>query len=142
MAGFNRVKGGDRGSIRYTISSLALAIGDLVDFSRTAGTVVKATASSTIESLAGVVQETTTSSDTSVLVQKIEEGDEYIINTTNNSNATHNYQRMLLTDENEMNNTGTDDTTDAAIFMQLSPVGATADKKIRGKFVTIQDRAA
>jgi len=47
-----------------------------------------------------------------------------------------------LTDENEMNNTGTDDTTDAAIFMQLSPVGATADKKIRGKFITIQDRAA
>ncbi len=142
MAGFNRAKGADRGFERLTISSLACVVGDLLTFDRSANTVIKATSSSTIEQLAGVCVEATTTSDTSVLVQKITEGDEYVVNTTNNSTTASNYERMVLTDENEVNNTGTDDTTDAAVFMQLSPVGAAADKKIRGRFVTIQDRAA
>jgi hypothetical protein len=142
MAGFSRVKGSDRGFQIYTISSLALAVGDLVAFDRANEVVVKATSSTTIEDVAGVVVEATTTADTEVLTQRVIDHDEYIVDVTNNSSADHNYHRMLLTDENEVNNTGTDDTTDAAVFMQLSPVGAASEKKIRGRFVTRQDRAA
>ena len=141
MAGFSRVKGSDRGFDRFDISSLALAIGDLVAFDRANNVVIKATSSTSIEDLAGVVVEATSTSDTSVLVQRIVDGDEYVVNTTNNSTAASNYERMVLTDENEVNNTGTDSTSDAAVFMQPSPVGAAGDKKIRGRFVTRQDRA-
>lgn len=142
MAGFNRVKGGDQGFTRRDISSLAFAVGDLAAYDRSNEVVVKATSSTTPEDLAGVVVEATTTADTSVLLQEIQDGDEYVVDVTNNSSTAHNYHRMVLTDENAVNNTGTDDTTDAAVFMQLYPVGAASDKKIRGRFVTRQDRAA
>ena len=103
--------------------------------------VILATSSSSAEDLAGVAVETIGTSATSVLVQRISEDDEYVVSTTNNSATTMNYERMVLTDENEVNNTGTDSTSDAAVFVQLYPVGAAADKKIRGRFVTKQDRA-
>ena len=142
MAGFRRVSGGDRGFHKFTISSITVVVGDLLAFDRTNEVVILATSSSSAEDLAGVAVEAATTSDTSVLVQRINQDDEYIVDTTNNSNSAHNYHRMVLTDENAANNTGTDSTSDAAVFMQLAPVGAAADKKIRGRFVvTGQDRA-
>ena len=142
MAGFNRVSGGDRGFQRFTISSITVAIGDLLAFDRANEVVILATSSSSAEDLAGVAVEAASSSDTSVLAQRINQDDEYVVASTNNSNTAHNYHRMVLTDENAVNNTGTDSTSDAAVFMQLSTVGAAADKKIRGRFVvTGQDRA-
>ena len=140
-AGFQRVRGTDRGFQRATTSSLAITAGDLLVYSRSAGTVIKATSSTSREDVAGVAVETITSSDTSVLMQRVSDHDEFVVNTTNNSNATHNYQRMVLTDENEVNNTGTDSTSDAAVVEQISPVGAAADKKILCRFVPMQDRA-
>lgn len=141
MAGFRRVSGGDRGFQTFTISSITVAIGDLLAFDRTNEVVILATSSSSAEDLAGVAVEARTSSDTTVLCQRITADDEYVVDSTNNSNSAHNYHRMVLTDENAVNNTGTDSTSDAAVFMQLAPVGAAADKKIRGRFVTTQDRA-
>lgn len=142
MAGFRRVSGGDRGFQRFTISSITVAVGDLLAFDRANNVVILATSSSSAEDLAGVAVEAATSSDTSVLAQRISADDEYIVDTTNNSTTASNYERMVLTDENAVNNTGTDSTSDAAVFMQLAPVGAAADKKIRGRFVvTGQDRA-
>lgn len=141
MAGFKRSKGENRGYDRFTISSVAFVVDDLAAFDRTNEVVIKATSSTSMEDVAGVVVEATTTADTSVLVQRPSEFDEFIVSTTNNSDAAHNYHRMVLTDENEVNNTGTDSTSDAAVFMQLGPVGAAADKKIRGRFVTRVDRA-
>lgn len=134
MAGFERISGEDRGFVVRTISSLALVVGDLVAFNRSAYKVVKATSSSQVYDLAGIVVEATTTSDTQVKLQRIMSGDVYKVDVTNNSDATHNYQRMLLTDENTVNNTGTDDTTDEAVFLQTGTVGATTDKKIIGEF--------
>ena len=71
----------------------------------------------------------------------MDENDEFVAPTTNNTAATMNYERMVLTDENEVNNTGTDSTSDAAYVMQLYPVGAASDKKIRCRLVQVQDRA-
>lgn len=139
---FDRKSGNDDGFIRLSISSLALAVGDLVTFDRSLGIVIKATSSSSVEDLAGVVVEATTTADTTVLCQKISNEDtEFVASTTNNSNSAHNYQRMVLTDQATVNNTGTDSTNDAAVVMQLYPVGVAADKKIRCRLVRIQDRA-
>uniref|UniRef100_A0A6H1ZYD3 Uncharacterized protein n=1 Tax=viral metagenome TaxID=1070528 RepID=A0A6H1ZYD3_9ZZZZ len=134
MAGFKRVKGADRGFIVRTISSLALVVGDLVAYSRSAYKVAKATNLSQVYDLAGIVVEATTTADTEVKLQRITPGDEYEVDVTNNSNATHNYQRMLLTDENAVNNTGTDNATDEAVFLQIGTVGTAANKKIVGEF--------
>ena len=142
MAGFQRARGTDAGFQRFTTSgSLAVTQGDLMAFDRANEVVVKATSSSSIEDLAGVAVETIASTETSVLLQRISPLDEYVVNTTNNSSTAHNYHRMVLTDENEVNNTGTDSTSDAAVVMLVAPVGAASDKKILARFVTVKDRA-
>lgn len=141
MAGFSRVSGSDRGFERVTISSITVAVGDLLMWDYENEVAILGTSACTPERVAGVAVESKTSSDTSVLVQKPTEFDEYIVDTTSNTATTDNYHRFALTDEDAIAN-GADDTADTGIFMQLSPVGAAADKKIRGRFVTRQDRAA
>lgn len=141
MAGFKRVSGNDSGFQRFVISNLACAIGDLLVFDRSANTVVKATSSSSLEDIAGVCVEATTTADISVLAQRATVNDEFVVDTTNNTTTASNYERMVLTDEHTINNTGTDSTSDSAVFMQLSPVGAASAKQIRGRFNLIVDRA-
>lgn len=139
---FKRRKGSDKGfSEPRTVSSLTAAINTIADYDRTNEVLIAATSSSTPESIAGVFVKAVTSSDTEAQVQEIVDGDEYIADTVNNSNANHNYHRMVLTDAATVNNTGTDDTTDNAVIMQLAPVGAASEKKILCRFVRVQDRA-
>ena len=141
---FRRVKGGDKGfSEPRTTSSLTGSVGELVDYDRSSEVLAEATASSTPETLAGVLVAAVASADTTAQVQEICDGDEYIADTTNNSAAADNYHRMILTDSLTVNNeVAGDNTTDNAVFMQIAPVGAAADKKILGRFVRVQDRAA
>lgn len=131
---FERKNGGDQGFIERTLSSLALVVGDLVTYNRSAYKVQKATVASEASDLAGIVKEATTTASTIVKLQTITPWDEYIVDTTNESNVAHNYQRMLLTNENTVNNTGTDNATDEAVFIQIGVVGAAANKKIVGRF--------
>lgn len=139
MAGFKRIEGSDRGNVRRKVVSLALAVGDLVAYDRSAYKVVKATSSTSVEDVAGVVVEATTTASTEVLLQRILPGDVYEVETANAGDATHNYQRMVLTDENTVNNTGTDSTADGAVFMQT---GIKTGSNIVGEFVVSgQDRA-
>lgn len=138
---FSRKSGTDRGFHRYSTSSLAIAIGDLLVFDHSNAVVIKATSSTSLEDVIGVCVEAIASTDTSVLVQEISPADTYVVNTTNNSNASHNYQRMVLTDQATVNNTGSDSTSDSAYVIQLSPVGAAADKKILVRFNLLMDRA-
>jgi len=133
---FKRVKGSDRGMIKRVISSTAFSVGDLLQYSRTAGTVVIADANVEIDNLAGIVAEATTTADTYVLLQRIMPGDVYQTGTVNNSSASHNYQRMIWGAGHTANNTGTDVVGDTGIFMQTGVIGATGDKLIVGEFVT------
>ncbi len=64
-----RTKGSDRGTIKYAISSVALAAKSIIDYDRSNAVVVAATSSSTIESVAGVTTVATTTADTEVLCQ-------------------------------------------------------------------------
>lgn len=138
---FKRVKGGDDGFESVDISSITVTAGDLLAYDRSNNVAILATNSSSVEDLVGVAVEDKTTSDTSVLVQKIQKNDEYLVDTTNNSTEDSNYERMVLTDEATVNNTGTDSASDAAVFMQLRTIDSASDKKIVGRFVTVQDRA-
>jgi len=138
---FKRVKGSDKGfSEPRTVSSLTAVINELLDYDRANEVLIAATSSSTIESLAGVSVKAIASGDTTAQVQEIVDGDEYVVDTTNNSDSAHNYHRMVLTDSTTVNNTGTDSTADTAVFMQVAPIGAASEKKIIGRFVRVQDR--
>lgn len=138
---FSRIKGSDRGFERFPISSITVAIGDVLMYDYGNEVVILATSACTPERLAGVAVEAATTSDTFVLAQKIVAEDEYIADTQNNSASTDNYHRQALQDEDQVNN-GADQTDDTGVFMQLSPVGAAGDKKVRGRFILSQDRAA
>ena len=141
MAGFDRISGGNRGNRRLPISSITVVANDALMYDYENEVVILATSSATPERMAGIAVEAATSSDTTVLVQKIEEDDEYVVSTTSDTATTDNLHRVALTDENTVAN-GADVTGDTGVFQQLGIVGAVADRRIRGRFITRQDRAA
>ncbi len=94
-----------------------------------------ATSATTRSEVKGVSTESISAADalTQMGVLQIFENDTYIADTTNNSNAAHTNQRMLLSNSLTVNNTGTDDAN--GVVEQLDVVGAPADKKIIVRFV-------
>ncbi len=103
----------------------------------TDGLAVPATSSTVVEDLGGICNQDISAADAleQVPVISIDSQDTFIINTTNNSDATHNNQVMVLTDESTVDNTGT--TSATGIIVQVEPYGAAADKKIVARFVTL-----
>ena len=103
----------------------------------TGGYAVDADSGTVAADLLGVCNQTIAAADALTRVSYIVPSDEdtYIFPTTNNSDATHNGQAMVLTNAAEVNNTGT--TSGTGIVIQVEPYGAAADKLIIGKFVTL-----
>lgn len=103
----------------------------------TGGYAVNADSGTVAADLLGVCNETIAAADAKTRVSYIVPSDEdtFIFPTTNNSDATHNGQAMVLTDETEVNNTGT--TSATGIVQQVEPFGAAADKLIIGRFLTL-----
>ncbi len=125
MAGFSLKKNLNEVEYRkFTIASQAYTIGDAVMRSTTAGTVVPATSSTSGDTLVGIAMETVASSATELLVAVIEPSQVWECEVANTVNAAHNYMKMVLTDANTVNNTGTDSATDAAIVMQVGVSGS------------------
>lgn len=141
MAGFSRNGGPDLGWETAAISSITVVVGDLLAKDRANEVLILATSSSSREDLAGIAKQARTTSDTTVLYEPIDFRSRYVADTTNNSDTAHNLHRMVLSDENALNNTSTDSTSDAAVFEQRGTVGATGDKKVWGYFVDFMDRA-
>ncbi len=84
----------------------------------------------------GVANGTVAVADASAQCSVIEtfEKDVWVVDSTNNSNAAHNGQLMVLgANGGIVNNTGTTDT--AGIVQQVGVYGATGDKKILVQFV-------
>jgi len=108
-----------------------------VILAQTAGLAVFADSGTVVADLLGVCNQTITAAEALETVSYIVPSDEdtYIFPVTNNSDATHNGQAMVLTDETAVNNTGT--TSATGIVQQLEPYGAAADKLIIGKFLTL-----
>lgn len=140
MAGFHLLKDPNTTVCKkLRVSSQAYTLGDAVMLDTTSDSidVVPATAATTTLNIYAVAMETVTSAATSLLCAIITPEQEWKVDSTNNSNASHSYQRMILTDKATVNNTGTTDATSAAIFLQTGVSGATTDKKLVGKFIKI-----
>lgn len=125
MAGFQLKSNLNEVELRtFTVASQAYTEGDCVMRSTTAGTIIPATSSTSGDLLIGVAAETVTSAATSLKVRMIEPSQVWECEVANTVNAAHNYMKMVLTDANTVNNTGTDSVADGAICMQIGVLGA------------------
>lgn len=120
--------------IEVTISSLTLSPGDMLELDAGATAWTVADASTQHWQKKVVVIEPATSSDTKVKGIVVTDHQTWKVETANNSASGHNGDRMLLTDLNTVNNTGSDDTSQEAIFIQENPIGSASDKRIIGNF--------
>ena len=120
--------------IEVTISSLTLSPGDMLELDAGATAWTVADASTQHWQKKVVVIEPATSSDTKVKGIVVTDHQTWKVETANNSASGHNGDRMLLTDLNTVNNTGSDDTSQEAIFIQENPIGSASDKRVVGNF--------
>jgi 2-methylcitrate dehydratase PrpD len=102
------------------------------------GLAVEAAAGATVATMIGVANQDISAADSLAVVPVIElfQNDVWIADSTNNSNATHNGQEMVIgANGGIVNNTGTTDT--AGVVQQVGVYGAAADKKILVRFLTL-----
>jgi hypothetical protein len=100
------------------------------------GLAILATSSTVVADVIGVCNESITAAQalTTVPVIDVFENDVWIADSTNNSNAAHNGQKMVLgANGGIVNNTGS--TSATGIVQQVGVYGATGDKKILVRFV-------
>ncbi len=121
-------------SMQNKASATVTTSGYVLDL--TAGLAVDATASSTRATIIGVSNQSISAADalTQVPVFDLFDQDVWIADSTNNSDATHNGQAMVLgANAGVVNNTGT--TSAVGVVIQVGVKGAAADKKILVKFI-------
>ncbi len=99
------------------------------------GLVVPATNTTVRSEIEGISNQAIAAADalTQVPAIEISENDTFIADTLNNTSASHNYQRMILSTSLVVDNTGTDDAN--GVVVQVEPYGVAADKKAIFKFV-------
>lgn len=131
----NEIKQGHRSLVQLAKASGTATTANQILAKTTGGVVIPATSATVRSQIEGVCNQTISSGDalTQVPVIEIFENDTWIADTTNNTNAAHNYQRMVLTDSLTVNNTGTDDPD--GVVEQVRPFGDPSDKKAIFKFV-------
>lgn len=135
MAGFEVIGDLQEADLKkLPVSSLTASKGDLIE--RTAGSATWAKCTSTSDHFTpkAIVMEDITSAS-QVLAYRIK-GDETVkAESANNANSAHYGDRMTLTDENTVNNTGSDVTGQAVSFVQEGYAGATTDKRLIGRIL-------
>ena len=122
--------------IEVTISSLALTVGDIVELEigATAWTIANNTTEHWFKK--AVAAETVTSSATVVKVIPIYAEQTWEVDGDSNSSSSHDGDRMILSvTAGQVQNTGSDDTSEEACFIQERPVGTAADQRVLGHFV-------
>lgn len=135
MAGFKVIRDKDNGALRdLPTSSLTAAIGDLLEITAGSTTWVKTTSSTNFFTRKAIVQETATAASL-VLCYEITGHETVVADSTNASAVADNGDRMALTDENAVNNSGTDVTGQAVAFVQDTTTGATSDNLIIGRIL-------
>lgn len=119
------------------ISSITVVVGDLLEVSSGAAeSWTLCTSTSEWWTEKAVAIEAATTSDSEVKAILVHPLQLWNVELANNSNTSHNNQRMILTDANTVNNTGSNSTTNAAIFRQHSAVGVVGDQRATGYFMT------
>jgi len=124
---------------KVRIDSQAYTLGDLVMLDRTADAidVVPATAATTSTNVFAVAMETVASNATEILVCIVDASQEWTVGASNTPTLADNYQKMLLANKSEVNNTHSNNTTDEAVFLQTGVIGAVADKVIVGNILRV-----
>ena len=135
MAGFRLVKNMNevvREVVR--IASQAYTIGDAVmrQTSADATEVIPATSATTTDTIYGIADQTVASSATTLEVIVIEPSQVWECETANTVTTDDNFQKMVLTDVDTVNNTHADSVTDQAIVLQVGVSGAKGLFKFRG----------
>lgn len=132
-AGFTLLSQGSIESAReVAVTSNAVTIGDLLALAVGATTWADGTSSTAHWQRKGVAVETIASTATVIKLQMVLPGQLWIAELANNSAAADNGDRMVLTDTNTVNNTGTDSAAKEAVFIQDGVVGAAAEKRAVG----------
>lgn len=117
---------------KIPISSITVAVGDLLEVTAGSTTWALCTSSTNFFTRKAIALEAATTAATSVLAQELTGNEVVKVETANNSNSAHNGDRMALTDENTVNNSGSDVTGQAVGFLQIGTSGAASDKRITG----------
>ena len=115
-------------------ASVVMTQGNIVDL--TAGLAVDATSSSTTATIRGICNQTIAAAEALTQVPVIVPGedDTFVVDSTNNSDITHNGQAMIVgANAHTINNTGT--TSAVGVVVQVGVFGATTDKKIVVRFI-------
>lgn len=136
MTGFiqSRIKNTRSLSVQNKSTGVATTANYLYDL--VGGLLVAATSSSTRATIAGVSNQTITAAEalSQGLVIDIDSEDEWVVDSTNNSDTTHNGQAMIMgANAYTVNNTGT--TSAVGVVVQVGTFGAAADKKIIVSFI-------
>lgn len=116
-------------------SATVITNGYVLDWA--SGLAVLGSSSSTVKTIIGVANGSIAAADALVQCSVIEtfEKDVWIADSTNNSDASHNGQDMILgANAGVVNNTGT--TSAVGVVKQVGVYGATTDKKILVSFIT------
>jgi hypothetical protein len=115
-------------------STVVTTKGNIMDL--TAGLAVDASSSSTTATIVGICNQTIAAAEalTTVPVLVAGKGDTFVVDSTNNSDETHNGQAMIIgANAHTINNTGT--TSAVGVVKQVGVYGAAADKKIIVEFI-------
>lgn len=121
-------------SMQNKAGSTATTMNYLYDL--VAGLLVAASSSSTRDTIVGVANQTSVSGDalTQIPVIDLDPEDTFVVDSTNNSDVTHNGQHMILgANAYTVNNTGT--TSAVGIVKQVGTFGAASEKKIIVSFL-------
>jgi len=111
--------------------ALATTVDALYFNSITTGSLQLAGVATTANQVLYKANETTASGTTPFSATIVSREDEFLVDTTANSNAAHNGQRMIVDATGLLlTNTGTDVPGVTGVFVQLDVVGVAADKKI------------
>lgn len=120
----------------WTISSLTLSAGDLLEMTAGATAATVGDASTLCYDRKGVCTEDATTADTKVQVQIVTSEQVWEVQSANSSSSSDTGDAMVLTDKNTVNNSGTNSTAKEAVVLQVGTVGAAADKNILVKFTS------
>lgn len=137
MTGFihDKIKNPTRSLTMLNKASATVTTANQVLATTGVGLVVPATNTTVRSEIMGIANQSIAAVDalTQVLAIEIFENDTFVVDSLNNSNAAHNYQRMILSDSLTVDNTGVDDAN--GVVVQVEPFGPAADQKIVVRFV-------
>lgn len=133
---FKLVKDPDDSHIEFiAVSSLTQTAGNVLELDVGATTWTAGDTNTQEWQQKVVLAQDVVSTDTEVKAWRVHPGQVWEADCTNNSSASHDGDRMLLTNASTVNNAGADATSQSACVVQIVEVGATADNLIQCRFL-------